>query len=51
MAKQEKIRIGLWIPAEMRDQMKTLAEKERWSLSKLTEVAVEYYLKLREPKK
>ncbi len=47
MKSKELIKIGYRVSPEVHNQMKELANKERWSLSKLSEVAMEYYLKLR----
>ena len=35
------------LPEEVYEKLKELAKEERWSLNKIGEVAVEYYLKLR----
>lgn len=40
-------KVGYRVDEQIYSQMKELAKKERWSLSRLTEVAMEYYLKLR----
>lgn len=41
------IKIGYRVDEKMLKNIKDLAEKERWSLAKLSLVAMEYYLKLR----
>lgn len=40
-------KIGYRVDDDMLAKMQRLAAKERWSLARLTEVAVEYYLKVR----
>ena len=45
--KEKKITIGCRVTEEKYKKMKELADKERWSLTQLTGVALEYYLKLR----
>ena len=41
------IGVGYQVKEKMNKQMKELADKERWSMAKLSVVAMEYYLKLR----
>ena len=43
----KRIKIGYQVNERKHRQMQNLAEKERWSLAKLSIVAMEYYLKLR----
>ena len=45
--KEKKITIGCRVNKETYDQMKKLSKKERWSMTQLSGVAIEYYLKLR----
>jgi len=42
-----KIKIGYRVDDKTYQEVKSLAKKERWSIAKLSEVALEYYLKLR----
>ncbi len=47
MEEKKLVNIGYRVGTERYKQMQELAKKERWSLARLTEVAMEYYLKLR----
>ncbi len=40
-------KIGYRVDDKTREQMEELKSKERWSMAKLSLVAMEYYLKLR----
>lgn len=44
---EKKITIGCRVTDDMYRKMKELTKKERWSMTQLTGVALEYYLKLR----
>ncbi len=42
-----KIKIGCRVDEKRYKQIKDLAKKERWSMSRVAEIAVDYYLKVR----
>ena len=44
---KDMIQVGCRVSKAVHSEMKKLAEKEKWSVAKVAEVAVEYYLKVR----
>ena len=44
---EKKTTIGCRVTDDIYAKMKELCKKERWSMTQLTGVALEYYLKLR----
>ena len=47
MPRPKKTKVGCRVTEEQFLRIKQLADKENWSMSKVTEIAVEYYLKVR----